>query len=53
MSDVSDMDCQRKVANDPRPLTHHLDDFNTGRTPLGCETVRTPPVYKPGRIIIR
>ena len=32
-----DMTCADKVAHDPRPLSHKLDDFNTGRTPLKCE----------------
>ena len=37
-SALSHEECVDRIAKDPRPQTHQLDDFNTGRTPLPCET---------------
>ena len=31
-------ECQERVDSDPRPEQHKLDDFESGRTPLKCET---------------
>lgn len=43
---ISD-DCANRVANDPRPNSNQLDDFNSGRTPLKCEDEAVPaPVNK-------